>query len=257
MSATLIESELFGHRKGAFTTAIADRQGWLEQCRPHGAIFLDEIGELDPSLQVKLLRVVQRRTYSRIGESEERQFTGKIIGATNRDMDREMESGRFREDLYYRLCADRIQTPALREQLDHRPDDLRSLSLYISRRLAGDDAESLCEQAVEWILKNLGIDYPWRGNIRELEQCISSILIRNEYVLSISGQVTPAQKTPRWIRDTLHGILTADQLFQSYITHIYHRTGSYESAARILCIDRRTVKAKIDNNLLRELNSAD
>lgn len=182
MSASLIESELFGHRKGAFTGAIADRQGWLEQCCRHGAVFLDEIGELDPSLQVKLLRVVQQRTYSRLGESTERVFAGKIIGATNREMDVEIEAGRFREDLYYRLCADRIQTPSLRHQLNDRPEDLRTLTYAMSRNLVGEDAEEFSEQASAWILENLGSDYPWRGNIRELEQCASSLLIRGTYV---------------------------------------------------------------------------
>jgi len=87
MSANLIESELFGHRKGSFTGAIADRKGWLELCPSYGAIFLDELGELDAALQVKLLRVVQQRSFSRIGETKERVFSGKMIGATNRDLD--------------------------------------------------------------------------------------------------------------------------------------------------------------------------
>ena len=86
MSVNLIESELFGHRKGSFTGAIADRKGWLELCQPSGAVFLDEIGELEPAIQVKLLRVVQQRTFSRTGETTERRFVGKLIGATNRKL---------------------------------------------------------------------------------------------------------------------------------------------------------------------------
>ena len=253
MSATLIESELFGHRKGAFTGAIANRQGWLEQCGPQGAIFLDEIGELDPVLQVKLLRVVQQRTYSRLGESEERQFDGKIIGATNRDMDEEIEAGRFREDLYYRLCADRVHTPGLRELLDGRPEDLRSLCLYIARGLADDDADTLCDQAVDWIQANLGGDYPWRGNIRELEQCLSSIMIRGRYLPSTSHRQPDAVRMPAWLRSIQQGEVTAEELMQKYCTWIYHRTGSYEATARLLKIDRRTVRSKIDEELLEEL----
>ena len=187
LSPSLIESELFGHRKGAFTGAIADRIGWLGLCDAQGAVFLDEIGELDLTLQVKLLRVVQNRRFSRLGDSSECTFAGKLIGATNRDLGEAMRQGTFREDLYYRLCADRIVTPGLREQLDERPEDLSAFALYIARRLAGEDAPLLAEQSVEWILSNLGADYPWRGNIRELEQCISSILIRGEYVPSYLG----------------------------------------------------------------------
>ena len=105
----MIESELFGHRRGAFTGAVEDRSGWLETCGPHGAVFLDEIGELDAAIQVKLLRVLQSRTFQRIGETKPRRFEGKVIAATNRDLDEEIGAGRFRSDLYYRLCADVVE----------------------------------------------------------------------------------------------------------------------------------------------------
>jgi len=137
MSPTLIESELFGHRKGAFTGAVGDRVGWLGKCPSFGSVFLDEIGELDLMLQVKLLRVVQQRTYTALGDDQQQQFLGKIIGATNRDLDQEMAEGRFREDLYYRLCADRIQTPSLRSQLQQNPGDLPALVRYVSRKRGG------------------------------------------------------------------------------------------------------------------------
>ncbi len=246
MSATLIESELFGHCKGAFTGAVLQRTGWLEECRPHGAIFLDEIGELDPSLQVKLLRVVQNRTYSRLGETKERSFSGKIIGATNRVMDQEIQAGRFREDLYYRLCADRIQTPGLREQLDDCPEDLHALCIYIARRLAGEDGGSLAEQSIAWIQKNLGEDYPWSGNIRELEQCVGSVMIRNEYVPSDATREVVPHGWPAWMHGIHRAELTVDELLQHYCSWVYDRTGSYEASARQLGIDRRTVKSRIE-----------
>ncbi len=252
MSANLIESELFGHRKGAFTGAIADREGWLELCPSHGAVFLDEIGELDPALQVKLLRVVQQRNFSRLGDTKPRKFSGKIIGATNRDLGEEMKEGRFREDLYYRLCADRIETPSLREQLNHRPDDLFFLARHVAKRLAGDDSDSLCDQAVQWIETNLGSEYPWRGNFRELEQCVSSIMIRNEYVPGQS--LGPSGERGDWLNDAIDTTLTADELLQRYCTWMYFRTGGYEAAARKLKIDRRTVKAKIDQAMLDRLS---
>src|SRR4051812_2885841 len=116
LSPTLIESELFGHRRGAYTGALEDRAGWLEVCPPLGTVFLDEIGELDAAIQVKLLRVIQTRTFQRLGDTATRHFKGKIIAATNRDLGKEMDSGSFRTDFYYRLCSDLIRTPTLREQ---------------------------------------------------------------------------------------------------------------------------------------------
>ncbi len=99
LSPTLIESDLFGHAKGSFTGATADRAGWLEQCQPLGTVFMDEIGELELAIQVKLLRVVESRSFSRVGETQTRRFEGKIIAATNRDLAEEIHAGRFRKDL--------------------------------------------------------------------------------------------------------------------------------------------------------------
>jgi hypothetical protein len=181
LSPTLIESELFGHRRGAFTGALEDRAGWLEVCPAMGTVFLDEIGELDPLIQVKLLRVLQTRRFQRLGDTQPRHFKGKIIAATNRDLAAEMAAGRFREDFYYRLCSDMIRTPGLREQLQDSPDELRGLVLFIARRLAGEAAEGLAEEVVLWVRKHLGADYAWPGNFRELEQCVRNILIRHEY----------------------------------------------------------------------------
>ena len=137
LSPTLIESELFGHRRGAFTGAAQDRAGWFETCGRHGAVFLDEIGELDAAIQVKLLRVLQTREFQRIGETTPRRFAGKVIAATNRDLAQEIAAGRFREDFYYRICADLIATPTLREQLADAPEDLRNLLRIVAGRVAG------------------------------------------------------------------------------------------------------------------------
>ena len=182
LSPTLIESELFGHRRGAFTGAVQDREGWLEACPPLGTVFLDEIGELDATIQVKLLRVLQTRTFQRLGDTRDRRFSGKIIAATNRDLPREMEAGRFREDFYYRLCSDLIVTPSLADQLRDAPDERRALVAFIARRVAGDsEAESLADETVRWIDAHLGDAYRWPGNVRELEQCVRNVMIRGEY----------------------------------------------------------------------------
>ena len=159
-----------------------------------------------------------------------------------------MQAGRLREDLYYRLCTDRIETPGLRSQLDDRPDDLYFLVQHITAKIAGDDSCSLCEQAVQWINEKLGASYPWRGNFRELEQCVSSIMIRGQYtpVVSLTEAVTHANGDS-WDNDALHSRLSADELLQRYCTWIYFKTGQYEAAARKLKIDRRTVKAKVNS----------
>jgi hypothetical protein len=138
LSPTLIESELFGHRRGAFTGALEDRAGWLEVCPPLGTVFLDEIGELDGAIQVKLLRVIEGRTFQRLGETTSRRFEGKVIAATNRDLLDEMEAGRFRRDLYYRLCSDIIRTPSLKEQLEGSRGELERLVAFIAERIAGE-----------------------------------------------------------------------------------------------------------------------
>jgi hypothetical protein len=113
LSPSLIESELFGHRRGAFTGALEDRASFLETCAPYGAVFLDEIAEIDATLQVKLLRVLQTRVFQRLGDSKPRRFSGRLISATNRDLATEIAAGRFREDLYFRINADRLETPRL------------------------------------------------------------------------------------------------------------------------------------------------
>ena len=253
LSPTLIESELFGHKRGAFTGAVADRTGWLESCGPHGTVFLDEIGELDASVQVKLLRVLQSRTFQRIGETEERRFEGKIIAATNRDLDAELERGRFRPDFYYRLCADRIETPTLREQLRDSETELASLLLVLARRVAGDDeGPALAKETEVWIRKHLPPDHEWRGNVRELEQCVRGVLVHGSYQPTRSVDVGSDLAAELSL-----GRLSAEDLLRRYCTIVYAETGSYEEAARRLGLDRRTVKAKLDPELLEDLQAGD
>jgi sigma-54 specific flagellar transcriptional regulator A len=251
LSPTLIESELFGHRRGSFTGAIEDRVGWLEQCRPLGTVFLDEVGELDTMIQVKLLRVLQYRTFQRLGESTECEFFGKVIAATNRDLAEEMQDGRFREDFYYRLCADIIHTPALREQLLESPDELQNIVFFIASNIAGDAGEDIATDVLSWIETELGIAYAWPGNFRELEQCVRNVMVRREY--------RPPERKHGSAHERLglemtRGDLTADDVLRRYCTLVYAKTGTYEEAARRLNLDRRTVKAKIDEDLLNELS---
>lgn len=241
LTATLVESELFGHKRGAFTGAMTDRRGLLEACPPLGAVFLDEIGELDGELQMKLLRVIETRHFTPVGGTTPRRFEGKLIAATNRGLPEMIANGAFREDLYYRLCSDLIETPSLADQIRHQPAVLRDLVRFMARRNAGEEAAGLAEEACDWIEQNLGREYAWPGNYRELEQCVRNLMIRREY-----RPARPRQSEDRTPFDAaMRGELTADELLRRYCTLVYRQTGSYEETARKIGLDRRTVKAKV------------
>jgi len=250
LSPTLVESELFGHKRGAFTGAVGERRGFLETCPELGSVFLDELGDMDPGIQVKLLRVIETRTFHPVGDTAGRQFRGKLIAATNRDLAQAMRKGQFREDLYYRLCSDQVTTPSLAEQLAASPGVLRELVFYMARRVAGAEGDALAGEVLPWIAENLGAEYAWPGNYRELEQCVKNVLIRRDYRPALAGVEDPAEEFASAARA---GVLTAEELLGRYVTIVYSRTGSYEETARRLGLDRRTVKAKVDSALLRKL----
>jgi DNA-binding NtrC family response regulator len=248
LSPALVESELFGHRRGSFTGAIADRKGWLEICPPSGCVFLDELAEMDLAIEVKLLRVIETRRFSPVGDTTVREFRGKLIAATNRDLPSEIRAGRFREDLYYRLCADQIHTPSLADQIEDSPGVLRELVHYMVLRTVGGEAERSLPEVESWIATHLPKGYKWPGNYRELEQCVRNVIIRRSY--------RPLEKTApatehEWIRKFRAGEFTADDLLARYAAEVYQLTGSYEEAARRMALDRRTVKAKVESWLKR------
>ena len=271
LSPSLIESELFGHRRGAFTGALEDRTSFLEACAPSGAVFLDEIAEIDPTLQVKLLRVLQTREFRRLGDSGTRRFTGRLISATNRDLAAEIEAGRFREDLYFRLNADRIETPSLRQLIEGSATELEHLVRFVSGRLlptsakptpahhpsaevlepadtgrgtTADPAEAqhFAADLCAWIEANLGLDYAWPGNFRELEQCARAFLIRGRYRPERRATGTGLDSLVAALRA---GELTADDLQTAYCRHVHGLVGTFDGTARRLGLDRRTVKARV------------
>lgn len=252
LAPTLIESELFGHVAGSFTGATRDREGWLQTCDEYGAVFLDEVGELEAGLQVKLLRVLQTREFQRLGDTDTKCFPGKIIAATNRDLAAEMQAGRFREDFYYRLCADRLTTPSLSEQFADEPEDLRNLVAFIAQQIVGEsESDILTTEVVQWIENNLGPRYPWPGNYRELEQCVRSFVLRRDY--------TPAGRPDNpglaLANAVLTGSLSADELERRYFTLVFSQAGSYQEAGRRLGRDWRTLREKIDTDLLANLTA--
>lgn len=243
LSPTLIESELFGHRRGSFTGATGDRAGWMETCSASGAVFLDEIGDVDGGIQVKLLRVLQTRTFQRIGDTEPRRFAGKVIAATHQNLPELIRAGRFREDFYYRLCSDQVSTPSLREQLDACPEDLAGMVEFVAARLLGaDEGAAFAPRASAWIDRHLGPAYAWPGNFRELEQCVRNLLVRGSYHPAELG--APAAPGDWWAR-AQRGALTAEELLGHYTQFVYAQAGTIEETARRLDLDRRTVKARL------------
>ncbi len=241
MPTTLVESELFGHRRGSFTGAAADRPGRLEHVGQCGVAFLDEIGDVDPSVQVKVLRVLQERTFSRIGDSKPRAFDGRIVAATHRDLPKMLSDGTFRHDLYYRLAGDVIRTPPLRDLIGGDEAELRRLTKLASARLLPVDPGPLADDAVRVIGDRLGVDYAWPGNFRELEQCCRSVLIRGDY--------TPPQPSPSATADDLaedlrEARLTVDDLTTRYCRLAVQKHGNHSAAGRAIGLDRRTVASR-------------
>lgn len=245
MSATLIESELFGHKKGAFTGAIADRMGHLEGRTASETVFMDEIGELAPEVQVKLLRVLQARTFHRLGDSEPRSFGGKVVAATNRDLACEMQAGRFREDLYYRLCSDVIRAPSLKEQLAGNRDELAHLVGVLIQRSLGAADEASFEEVMLGIERGVGFDYPWPGNIRELEQCVRNLLIHGRYLPATAAPVSGPLDA--LFEQMQNANASLDQVISSYSSWVYQREGNYSRAGQILGVDRRTVAKHVED----------
>jgi hypothetical protein len=274
-----IESGLFGHKKGAFPGAIDDRDGWLKGRSECGAVFLDEIRELGRATQMKLLRVLESRRFQRLGDTEMLEFKGKLIAATRHDFADDLHEGRLRHDLYHRLSADRIATPSLAEQLADRPEDLPELVRFIAQKalvkvtddpdeLAFEPApdndlagmvEDLTAEVVTWIERELGRDYAWPGNFRELGQCVRSVMIRGRFDRLEPPRGGVGELGP--VEELLHDVrgveLTADELLGRYYALAYSRSDeSWTAAGRRLGVDWRTVRDGHDPDFLEKLRRA-
>ncbi len=239
LSANLIESELFGHSKGAFTGALQNRVGRLESCSEYGTVFLDEIGEICENVQVKMLRVLQERSFQKLGENLDRKFKGKIIAATNRDLQEHIKLGQFRQDFYYRLCSDIIKTPSLCEQIENQ-NQLHQLIHFLCKKIvASNEVDQLADETLAVITETLGLQYSWPGNVRELEQCIRNVFIRGSY--------KPFENSSDLLAIVKSATITANELLNLYCKQVYKRTGSYVKTAEITGLDRRTVKKRVDS----------
>lgn len=240
----LLESELFGHRKGAFTGAIDRHEGVLGRCSPHGAIFLDEIGDVAVPVQIKLLQVLQERTFSPVGSHEILRFRGRVIAATNKPLDKLRQQGHFRDDFFYRLCSDVITVPPLRQRLQEDPEELDELLKHLIQRLTGQESEPLLAEIREVFRGKLGDRYPWPGNVRELEQAVRRIMLTKQYEGDLVGRTAPDVQAGL-LAGIEGGSLDAEALLSAYCTLLYQRHGTYEEVARRTQLDRRTVKKYI------------
>ncbi len=232
---TLVESELFGHAKGAFTGAIADYGGVFGRCPRHGTIFLDELGEIRPTIQVKLLRVLQERRYRPVGSHRQQVFLGRVVGATNQPVEELRRRGRFRDDFYYRVCADCIQMPSLKERIEEDEGELESLVRHFVGQIVGESDEELSGRVLAVIGRRLGRGYGWPGNVRELAQCIRRVILHGDYEPGVSGWDS---------RGAME--MSAAEVVRRHCRFLYERYGSYGAAARVAGVDRRTVKRYVE-----------
>jgi two-component system response regulator HydG len=251
---SLLESELFGYRKGAFTGATADKRGLFEAA-DGGTLFLDEIGDTPPALQVKLLRVLESGEFVPVGDTVARHVDTRVISATHRDLQAEVRGGRFREDLYYRLSAFPIDVPPLRE----RREDIPLLVLYLLRRLAqkwGKPELSVTQQAVDCLVR-----YSWAGNVRELEHELErAVTLAGEATLlgieHFSDRVTASSALPgvRFFGSLrqARGQFEKDYILNALRTH----DGNVSQAARALGISRVMLQKKMKDLGLRSSPAA-
>jgi len=240
---TLIESELFGHRKGAFTGATYNHEGVFSRCSRHGAIFLDEIGEVSQPIQIKLLKVLEERQFSQVGSHDVFRFAGRIIAATNRPLEDIVRHKILRDDFLYRMCSDVIIVPPLRQRIDEDPRELGDLLDHTVARIIGRPADELVNRAREVIETDLNTSYRWPGNVRELAQCIRQILLNGTYRSihrDLSG-AAPARSAEK--KKPLD--LDARGILQQHCHRLYREYGTYGEVARRTRLDRRTVKKYI------------
>ncbi|VGO12975.1 Transcriptional regulatory protein GlrR [Pontiella desulfatans] len=238
---SLIESELFGHRKGAFTGAIEKHEGIFSRCSPHGAIFLDEIGDVGIPVQIKLLQILQERTFSPVGSHDQLRFKGRVIAATNRPIDSLRRDGAFRDDFYYRLCSDIITMPPLRLRIRETPRELDMLATHLLERICGHELQL---PIVAKLKEDVGKSYAWPGNVRELEQAIRRIMITGTY----TGDTAAVADGDVALSHAVEaGNLSAKELVEKYCRDLYETYGNYGEVARRTGLDWRTVKKNVQS----------
>jgi two-component system response regulator HydG len=235
---TLLESELFGHERGSFTGAQARHLGWAERAG-EGTLFLDEVGEIPLALQVKLLRVLQERTFERVGGNEQVRVDVRLIAATNRDLAVEVREGRFREDLYYRLNVVHLEMPPLRA----RGNDISTLANYFLRRSAEENQKSITGFTDRATAKLLA--HRWPGNVRELENVVERAVVLAEGSM-IDGDDLPIDAaTTQKLGVQIPGSTMGEIERYAILTTLDAVSGSTAKAAEMLDISVRTVQYRL------------
>ncbi len=249
---SVIESELFGHEKGAFTGAVATRKGRFELANG-GTIFLDEIGDLSPLTQVKLLRVLQEKEFERVGGNETVRTNVRVIAATNRNLEQLLEQGLFREDLYYRLNVFPVHIPPLRE----RRDDILLLADHFIAQYAEANRKSV--QRISTPAIDLLTNYHWPGNVRELENCVERAVLLSVDGVVHSHHLPPSLQSAESTNTQVHGTLqdALENLEKELLMDALKSTkGNMAKAARMLDVTERIMglrmkKYRIDPKIFR------
>ncbi len=245
MPESLLESELFGHIKGAFTDARAARPGLFVKASG-GTLFLDEVGEMPPGMQAKLLRALQERKVRPVGGDAEVSFDVRLIAATNRDLDADVQEGRFREDLFYRVNVVQVQVPPLRA----RENDVLLLAQQFLKRgqaKSGGGVVGMNSATAERLMA-----YPWPGNVRELQNCIERAVALTQFdrigVDDLPERIASFKSSRVTIGVTdPSAILPMEEVERRYITQVLETLGGNKaSAARVLGMDRRTLYRKLE-----------
>ncbi len=244
LTETLLEAELFGHTRGSFTGAVADKKGLFEEAEG-GTLFLDEIGETSPALQVKLLRALQESEVRRVGSTKSLKVDVRVIAATNRNLEEEVKTGRFREDLYYRLSVITLRVPPLRE----RQADIPLLALHFLQRSCQETGKrvTLSEAALRTLR-----EYEWSGNVRELENTIEhavlhtrgSVITEEDLPVRIRTVRAETQPTPTVFApaNLFTDLPSLEEMERRYLLFVLEAVqGNRTRAAEVLKIDRRTL----------------
>lgn len=252
LSENLLESELFGHEKGAFTGAVARKRGRFELAHS-GTIFLDEIGEIDQNVQIKILRVLQDKRFERVGGEDTVEVDVRLVTATNRDLEKEIAEGRFREDLYYRLNVVHIHVPPLRE----RKDDIPLLVQSFLKEFAKENGKDIT--AIDACARSALYKFDWPGNIRQLRNCIESAV-----VMCTGNTITlddlPPGIAPKDSKDTIQipsGTTLSEAERIIIQQSLADNRGNKSKTAEILGIGRKTLHRKLEEYGMENLSNTD